>query len=157
MNVKFFLTVLIFYNSTKLQGLYLSFVVRYSQDTSNLKDIMPSKNQCLIPATDQECKVAQLTLQDTLEVVGGKWKLVLISILRGGKLKFRELSREAGISPRVLSKELKDMEMHALVTRTVQDTKPVTVEYELTAYSETLSELIIAMHTWGKQHREKLI
>ncbi|MCF2443525.1 helix-turn-helix transcriptional regulator [Dyadobacter sp. CY345] len=118
---------------------------------------MATKTHCLTPATNQECKVAQLTLQDTLDVVGGKWKLVLISILRGGKLKFRELSREAGISPRVLSKELKDLEMHDLVTRTVQDTRPITVEYELTPYSETLSDMIIAMHAWGKQHREKVI
>lgn len=118
---------------------------------------MSKTNYCLTPATNQECKIAQLTLQDTLDVVGGKWKLVLISILRGGKLKFRELSREAGISPRVLSKELKDMEMHDLITRTVKETRPVTVEYELTPYSETLSDMIIAMHAWGKQHRERVI
>ncbi|QQQ29157.1 winged helix-turn-helix transcriptional regulator [Chryseobacterium indoltheticum] len=118
---------------------------------------MERKVQCLIPATDRECKIAMLTLQDTLHVVGGKWKLVLISILRGGKLKFRELSREAGISPRILSKELKEMEMNGLVTRKVCDTSPVTVEYELTLYSDTLSELIKVMHAWGKQHREKVI
>lgn len=118
---------------------------------------MERKVQCLIPATDRECKIAMLTLQDTLHVVGGKWKLVLISILRGGKLKFRELSREAGISPRILSKELKEMEVNGLVTRKVCDTSPVTVEYELTLYSDTLSELIKVMHAWGKQHREKVI
>lgn len=118
---------------------------------------MARKNRCLIPATDQECKKARLTLQDTLDVVGGKWKLVLISLLRGGKLRFRELSREAGISPRILSKELKEMEMNGLVTRTQLDTRPISVEYELTPYSDTLSEVIIAMHAWGKQHREKLI
>ncbi|MFH7018638.1 winged helix-turn-helix transcriptional regulator [Flavobacterium sp. FlaQc-47] len=117
---------------------------------------MAKKNHCLIPATDRECKIAILTLQDTLHVVGGKWKLVLISILRGGKLKFRELSREAGISSRILSKELKEMEMNGLVKRTVCDTSPITVEYELTPYSDTLSELITVMHSWGKQHREKI-
>jgi len=118
---------------------------------------MIRKDRCLTPATDSECKKARLTLQDTLDVVGGKWKLVLISILRGGKLRFRELSREAGISPRILSKELKELEMNGLVTRTVLDTRPVTVEYELTPYSHTLSDVIIAMHAWGKQHREKFI
>ncbi|WP_159468492.1 helix-turn-helix domain-containing protein [Dyadobacter sp. 3J3] len=118
---------------------------------------MTRKNQCLTPVTDQECKIARLTLQDTLDVVGGKWKLVLIAILRGGKLRFRELSREAGISPRILSRELKEMEMNALVTRTVCNTSPVTVEYELTEYSDTLNDMIIAMHAWGKQHREKIL
>lgn len=118
---------------------------------------MARKKQCLLPASDNECRIALLTLQDTLHVVGGKWKLVLISILRGGKMKFSELSREAGISPRILSKELKEMEMNDLVTRTVCNTSPITVEYELTPYSETLNEMIITMHEWGKQHREKII
>jgi len=46
--------------------------------------------------------------------------------------------------------------MNGLVTRTVCDTSPITVEYELTPYSDTLSELITVMHAWGKQHREKI-
>ena len=118
---------------------------------------MAKKSRCLTPATDDECRKAWLSLQDTLDVVGGKWKLVLISILRGGKLKFRELSREAGISPRILSKELKEMEINGLISRTVLNTKPIMVEYELTPYSNTLSELIIAMHEWGKKHRQKMM
>jgi len=72
--------------------------------------------------------------------------LILISILRDEKLRFRELSREAGISPRILSKELQELEMNGLVSRTVCDTKPITVEYALKSYSETLSEVIVAMH-----------
>lgn len=90
-------------------------------------------------------------------LVGGRWKLVLISILREGKLRFRELSREANISPRILSKGLQELEMNGLVSRTVCNTKPVTVEYALTPYSETLSEVIIAMHKWGEQHRKKIM
>jgi len=129
----------------------------YTKDTSYIKDTMADKKRCLTPATDEECRRARLFLQDTLDVVGGKWKLVLISILRGGKLKFRELSREAGISPRILSKELKEMEMNGLVTRTVLDTRPIAVEYELTPYSNTLSAVIIAMHEWGKKHRQKIV
>ena len=97
-----------------------------------------------------------MTIQDTLDVVGRKWKLILISILRDGKMRFRELSREAEISPRILSKELQELEMHGLVTRTVCNTRPITVEYALTPYSETLSEVIVAMNKWGKQHRQKV-
>lgn len=103
------------------------------------------------------CEKAHLAIQDTLDVVGGKWKLVLISILRGGKKRFRELSREADISPRILSKELQELEINGLVSRTVCDTKPITVEYALTEYSKTLSEVVIAMHKWGVQHRERMI
>ncbi|WP_433763657.1 winged helix-turn-helix transcriptional regulator [Flavobacterium ginsenosidimutans] len=116
---------------------------------------MAKRHNCILG--DDECSKARLTIQDTLDVVGGKWKLILISILRDGKMRFRELTREAGISPRILSKELQELEMNGLVSRTVCNTRPVSVEYALTPYSETLNEVIIAMHKWGKQHREKVI
>jgi DNA-binding HxlR family transcriptional regulator len=107
--------------------------------------------------TEETCKRAKLAIQDTLDVVGGKWKLVLISILRQGKRRFRELSREAGITPRILSKELHEMEMNGLVTRTVCDTRPITVEYALTPYSETLNEVLIALEAWGQNHRKRIM
>lgn len=107
--------------------------------------------------TEESCKRARLAIQDTLDVVGGKWKLVLLTILMEGKRRFRELSREAGITPRILSKELQELEMNGLVSRTVCDTKPITVEYALTPYSETLSEVLHAMGRWGQQHRNKII
>lgn len=107
--------------------------------------------------THQECKRARLAIQDTLDIVGGKWKLVLISILRKGKRQFNELSREAGISPRILSKELSELEVNGLISRNVNNTKPVTVSYELTEYSESLSEVIESMHKWGMSHRQRLM
>jgi DNA-binding HxlR family transcriptional regulator len=102
------------------------------------------------------CFKAKLAIRDTLDVVGGKWKLVLISVLVNGKKGFNELAREAGISPRILSKELQELEMNGLVTRQVRDTKPVTVQYELTQYSTTLFEVLYAMEKWGFQHRAKV-
>jgi DNA-binding HxlR family transcriptional regulator len=107
--------------------------------------------------TKESCKKARLAIQDTLDVVGGKWKLVLLSILMNGKRRFRELSREAGITPRILSKELQEMEMNGLVSRTVCNTRPITVEYALTPYSETLSEVLEALNKWGEQHRQKIM
>ncbi len=107
--------------------------------------------------TEEGCKQARLAIRDTLDVVGGKWKLVLLTILMKGKRRFRELSREAEITPRILSKELQEMELNGLVTRTVCDTKPVTVEYALTPYSETLKEVLDAMGRWGEQHRKKIM
>ncbi|AYM99277.1 winged helix-turn-helix transcriptional regulator [Chryseobacterium sp. 3008163] len=103
------------------------------------------------------CFKAKLAIRDTLDVVGGKWKLVLISVLFNGKKGFNELTRDAGISPRILSKELQELEINGLVTRQVMDTKPVTVQYELTEYSTTLHEVLFAMEKWGLQHREKVI
>ncbi|OCA78083.1 HxlR family transcriptional regulator [Chryseobacterium contaminans] len=107
--------------------------------------------------TVETCAKAKLAIRDTLDVVGGKWKLVLISLLRSGKKGFNELSREAGISPRILSKELQELEMNGLVSREVCNTKPVTVQYELTDYSNTLNEVLVAMEKWGYQHRQKII
>ena len=104
-----------------------------------------------------ECRQARLAIQDTLDVVGGKWKLVLISLLQNGEKKFNELSREAGISPRILSKELQELESNGLVSRHVRNTKPVTVEYALTPYSKTLSEVVLSLHEWGVNHRHKII
>ncbi len=107
--------------------------------------------------TVESCRKANLAIRDTLDIVGGKWKLVLISVLRSGSKGFNELSREAGISPRILSKELQELEMNGLVSRTVCNTKPVTVEYALTPYSETLGEVLIAMEKWGQKHRKKIL
>ena len=104
------------------------------------------------------CRQAHLALQDTLSVVNGKWKLVIISILlRQGPHRFKELAREAGISPRILSKELKDLEGHQLLSRTVCDTRPITVEYAATEYTQTLQGVIGAMNEWGLQHRERIM
>lgn len=142
--------------------IYYTFVTYYIKD-SNYINVTDMENNVtdmekeVMVHTEASCIKARLAIQDTLDVVGGKWKLVLISILRDGKRKFNELSKVAGISPRILSKELQELESNGLVSRTVCDTKPVTVEYALTEYSETLSEVIIAMHTWGVAHRKKII
>lgn len=106
--------------------------------------------------TVESCAKGKLAIRDTLDVVGGKWKLVLISVLRSGKKGFNELAREAGISPRILSKELYELEMNGLVTREVCNTKPVTVQYSLTEYSYTLNEVLMAMEKWGSAHRQKI-
>ncbi len=107
--------------------------------------------------TSEACKQAQRAIRDTLDVVGGKWKLMLLAILRDGKMRFNQLSREAGISPRILSKELEELQLNGLVRREVQNTKPVTVEYSLTPYSETLDGVLDALEQWGVYHRNYII
>ena len=84
-----------------------------------------------------------LALNDTVQVLNGKWKLPIIGSLFFGKKRFKELEREIpGITPRMLSKELKDLEMNGIVTRTVYDTIPVTVEYELTKSGRSFSKVL---------------
>ena len=108
-------------------------------------------------SSDVACQNVHSAIQDTLYVVNGKWKLVILSILvKNGTRRFGELARESGISPRILSKELHELEMNQLVSRTVCNTRPVTVEYASTAYAETLKEVIDAMIRWGKNHKRKI-
>lgn len=107
--------------------------------------------------TEASCQNVHTAIQDTLYVVNGKWKLVILSILvNNGTRRFGELSRESGISPRILSKELNELEMNQLVSREVCDTKPVTVEYTATPYAGTLKEVLDAMIRWGENHRKKI-
>lgn len=113
-----------------------------------------SKNEHL---DHTKCKSAILPVQDALDVLNGKWKLPIIVALIQGVKRFSEISREVeGITDRMLSKELRDLEMNQLVQRRVFDTFPVTVEYTLTEYGETLKDVISALHAWGKKHRERI-
>ncbi len=90
-------------------------------------------------------------------MLGGKWKLPIIIALFEGPQRFRELQRSLkSITPKVLSKELKDLELNEFVTRTVYPTTPVTVEYQVTEYSRTLGDVLFAMRTWGEKHRARL-
>ena len=96
-------------------------------------------------------------LQDTIYVIGGKWKLPIINSICNGNKRFREIERSIpGITTRMLSRELKEMEMNKIITRTVYDSSPVLVEYEKTSYCNTFGDIILEMIKWGKEHRKKI-
>src|SRR5450432_2536451 len=87
-----------------------------------------------------------LALWDAMDILNGKWKIAIICSLNEDKKRFKELQRHIGrITGKMLSKELKELEMNELVKRTVLDTKPVTVEYKLTTYGETLEHVILEL------------
>ncbi len=96
-------------------------------------------------------------VQDTQYVIGGKWKLpIIISIYHGNK-RFNEiLSSIPRITNRVLSKELKHLEENKLISRKVYDDYPARIEYTLTDYCHSVTDVLTAMEKWGKQHREKI-
>ncbi|MEA5401390.1 helix-turn-helix domain-containing protein [Arcicella sp. DC2W] len=74
------------------------------------------------------------------------------------KMRYTDLLKEInGISGKVLSRELKDLEMNQLITRTVQNTKPITVEYEITEYGATLRQVTDVIADWGIEHRKRII
>lgn len=105
----------------------------------------------------EECNRSLMAVKDALYVLNGKWKLPIILTLTEGPLRFKELQRKIdGITARVLSKELKELEQNEFVTRTVYSTAPISVEYNLTPYSETLDNVIIELSKWGMQHRERI-
>ncbi len=94
-------------------------------------------------------------LQDTLYFIGGKWRIPVINSLCNGNKRFREIERSIpGITTRMLSKELKDMEMNKLLKRTVYADIPVSIEYEPTAYCRSFGKIIMEMIKWGKEHRK---
>jgi DNA-binding HxlR family transcriptional regulator len=106
----------------------------------------------------EECVHYIRPVRDTLELLAGKWKVPLLVALTQEGRKFNELERLLeGITPRTLSKELKELEAHELVQRTVRDTVPLTVEYSLTPYGDTLEEVIAMLRGWGLKHRARLL
>lgn len=97
-------------------------------------------------------------LQDTLYFIGGKWRLPIINAICNGNKRFREIERSIpGISTRMLSKELKEMEINKLVKRTVYDDIPVLIEYEPTGHCRSFGKIIQEMIDWGKAHKEVVI
>lgn len=107
--------------------------------------------------TKGECTEFIKPVRDVLEIINGKWKLPILIALAFGNKRFKELQRDiTGITPKMLSKELRDLEMNKLVNRTVYDTIPASVEYSLTDYGKSLDDVIAALRDWGKKHRKTI-
>jgi DNA-binding HxlR family transcriptional regulator len=99
-----------------------------------------------------------LAVNDTLNVISGKWKLPIIGSLMYEKKRFTEIQRNIPkITPRMLSKELKELEINGMIKRIVYDTLPVSVEYELTRSAELLGEVLDKMVEWGLKHRKSVM
>ena len=105
--------------------------------------------------SEVQCKATLNAVADALYVIGGKWKLRIIVALKDGNKRFNEMQRLIeGISAKVLSSELKDLELNGFIRRNVFTSTPVVVEYELTKYADTLGEVLQALSEWGAMHRE---
>jgi DNA-binding HxlR family transcriptional regulator len=107
----------------------------------------------------QEHKTEIMAVNDAMEVLYGKWKISIISsICYYSKRRFSDILDDvSGISNKMLSRELKELEINQLVKRTVLDTQPITVQYELTEHGKTLKTIINNLTDWGKEHRKKII
>ncbi|WP_343673442.1 helix-turn-helix domain-containing protein [Chitinophaga sp.] len=106
----------------------------------------------------EECKRHFKAIRDTQDILSGKWKMLIMGILGSGTRRYLELQRLVkGIGPKMLSKELQELEINGLVSRTVMQTKPLTVAYTLTDYGKSLKPILDDMAEWGKNHRERVI
>ena len=101
---------------------------------------------------DDDCAV-----RDVLDRIGDKWSVLVVLCLSDGTHRFSALRRRiTGISQRMLTETLRQLERDGLVLRTVYPDVPVRVEYQLTAMGQTLIEPIIALSTWAEKHRDAI-
>lgn len=100
-------------------------------------------------------------MRDCLDILGGKWKLMILRYLNNRQhqdIHFKKLEREIdGISAKMLSKELKELETNLLITRTVQDESKIMVFYAITEYGKSVTPLTENLVEWGINHRKKII
>ncbi|TQM15239.1 winged helix-turn-helix transcriptional regulator [Pseudonocardia kunmingensis] len=102
--------------------------------------------------TREDCEVRQI-----LDRVADKWSLLVIALLDRRVLRFTELRREIdGISQRMLTVTLRQLERDGLVRRTVHPVVPPRVDYELTPLGASLHETIQALVTWTESHQQEI-
>jgi DNA-binding HxlR family transcriptional regulator len=106
----------------------------------------------------KDCSQKILAISDTMEILNGKWKMSIIACLCYKPMRYSELLKEVkGISGKMLSRELKDLEINELINRKVLNTAPVAVEYQITDYGKSLKQLTNTIADWGFLHRERII
>lgn len=105
-------------------------------------------NKTVLPA----CPV-----ETTLTLIGDKWKVLIIRDLLSGTKRFGELKKSVtGISQKVLTANLRDMEENGLLTRKVFPEVPPRVEYTLSELGYSLSPILDTMAQWGKEFKQKI-
>lgn len=93
----------------------------------------------------------------TLSVIGGKWKPVILWHLNQGTHRFSELERKvSGITQKMLTQQLREMEHDKLIIRTVYPQVPPKVEYSISEYGKSLNQVLRAMGQWGENHAQHL-
>jgi DNA-binding HxlR family transcriptional regulator len=104
------------------------------------------------------CEGKLMVARDAIEVIQGKWRIPIIISLTYGNKRFGEIHRDiADISPKMLSQELKALEINKIITRTVYDTMPITVEYSLTPLGASARALVDELLKWGLHFRKEIL
>ncbi|MGA9381951.1 MAG: winged helix-turn-helix transcriptional regulator [Phormidium sp.] len=96
------------------------------------------------------------SVEITLKVIGGRWKVLILRELFVGIKRFGELHRALhGITQKMLTQQLRELEQDGIINRNVYLQVPPKVEYSLTELGETLKPILDAMHEWGLMYLEK--
>lgn len=98
-------------------------------------------------------KTYHCTVEATLDVIGGKWKPLILWALGDSVMRFGELQRGLpGVNAKMLTKQLRELEEDGVITRTVYPEVPPRVEYSITDFGKTLIPILQALCTWGAQY-----
>jgi DNA-binding HxlR family transcriptional regulator len=109
-------------------------------------------------ASEAVTKDYHCPVEATLDVIGGKWKVVILfHLTHKGPHRFSELRRKIpGVSERMLTQQLREIEEDGIVHREVYPEVPPKVEYSLTDYGKTLRPITEVMCVWGQRHIKRL-
>jgi DNA-binding HxlR family transcriptional regulator len=122
-----------------------------------MKTVEKDGRKCPTHISSTEVNKMLLPVNDALEIISGKWKLQILVSLAFGRKRFKNMQNEVpGLTPKMLSKQLKELELNGLVDRKVYKTLPVVIEYEITPYGKTLKSVIKELHKWGSKHRTRM-
>jgi DNA-binding HxlR family transcriptional regulator len=107
-----------------------------------------SKHDRKIDWLQDECPI-----KATIDVIGGRWKPLILYYLLERPKRFSELQKHAqGVTPQMLTLQLRQLEADGIIDRKIYPEVPVRVEYDLTPYGRTLSVILLNMEKWGEQH-----
>jgi DNA-binding HxlR family transcriptional regulator len=100
-------------------------------------------------------KVGFCPVSETMAIIGGKWKPIILYCIRDSKKRFNEIRKLIpGITQKMLTQQLRELEAQGIVHREIFAVVPPKVEYALTEYGRTLTPILDAMAKWGKAHKE---
>lgn len=109
-----------------------------------------------MPPFDFEGRRYQNPVELAQDVIGGKWKMPILWRLDKRIWRYNELRRELpGVSHKMLTQQLRELEAHALITRTVHPVVPPHVDYDITPLGRTTLPIIEALRTWGSMYRRR--
>lgn len=104
-----------------------------------------------------ECLKKLRAIDDTMELLAGKWRLPILARLCYKPMRYSELLNDIErLSGKVLSRELKDLEINGLINRQVSNTKPPSVTYSVSEYGMSLRDLSDHIAEWGLEHRDRI-